>query len=570
MSTGSKSASSKTPASLRERAEALLRNTPGKPPASSPNDLEALIHELRVQQAKLEIQNEELRSAQVELADSRDRFADLYEFAPIGYIETDCDCIILETNLAAATLLDVPREQLIGSAFTKYVKPESQDTLYLHRQTVVEDGGRHRCRVEMRRGDGKRLVLRIETIAIVQHGVQHCRSALIDSTDSVLAEEALQALNANLEREVQERSAEVLRERSFLDAILDNQSVITLVVDTDGNIVRYNRACEEATRQEFANMQSFDWDLVPEDEREQARRAFELLVAGESPVIHENHWYCRDGSKRLFLWHNTTFEMVPEQDRYIICSGIDITEQRRAEEEARSHLEEAARLQRLHTANELATMLAHELNQPFGAITTFADASLQLLDRESPDLGQLTQNLRRISEEGLRGGEIIQRLRNFIKRGEIEPGEVDLNAVVEHGCEMMSARAGDYGIELVPKLDAELPPVRGVEVHLEQIMLNLLRNAVEAIHDASSSDRLVEVETRRVGGMARVTVRDGGPGIDAKAAEKIFEFLHSTKDYGLGVGLQICRSLIEAHGGRLWIQPQQPGGIVHFEVPLLI
>ena len=143
-----------------------------------------------------------------------------------------------------------------------------------------------------------------------------------------------------------------------------------------------------------------------------------------------------------------------------------------------------------------------------------------------------------------------------------------MNTVVERGCELLNTRASDYGIRLVPKPDADLPPVRGVEVHLEQILLNLLRNAIEAVRDTDAADRLISVETRRCGDMARVTVRDGGPGIDADAAGKIFEILHSTKDYGLGVGLKICASLIEAHGGRLWVQPQQPGGIIHFEVPL--
>lgn len=503
-----------------------------------------------------------------ELAESRDRFADLYEFAPVGYIETDRDCRIIEANLTAATLLGLPRDKLIGSEFPQFVKPDSQQEIYLHRQAVIDEGGRQQCLVEIERADGRRQVLRLETIAIDRDQAQHCRSALIDNTDSVVAEEALQALNANLEREVAARSTEVLRERGFLDAILNNQSVISLVLDTNGAIVRYNRACEAATRQDFASMRTLDWGLIPAEEQAATRRVFERLVAGESPITHENHWYCSDGSRRLFLWYNTTFAMPPEQQRYIICSGIDITEQRRAEEQLRKHLDEAARLQRLHTANQLATMLADELNQPFGAITTFADASLQLLDKDPPDLDRLAHNLRRISEEGLRGGEIIRRLRDFIKRGEFDPGEVNLNAVVEHGCALMSARAGDYGIRLVPQVDAGLPPALGVKVHLEQIVLNLLHNAIEAIRDTGNGDSLIKVETCRAGNMARVTVRDDGPGIDTRAAEKMFEFLHSSKEYGLGVGLQICKSLTEAHGGRLWVQPQQPGGIVHFEVPL--
>jgi C4-dicarboxylate-specific signal transduction histidine kinase len=132
---------------------------------------------------------------------------------------------------------------------------------------------------------------------------------------------------------------------------------------------------------------------------------------------------------------------------------------------------------------------------------------------------------------------------------------------------LMVPKAHSRGIGLVIDLDQTLPWVMGVEVHIEQVLLNLMRNAIDAIRDARMKSGNITVTTRQQEGMAQVSVRDSGPGIDAERADKVFEPLASHKEYGLGVGLRISRSLIEAHGGRLWVEPHSPGGIFHFVLP---
>jgi two-component system CheB/CheR fusion protein len=139
--------------------------------------------------------------------------------------------------------------------------------------------------------------------------------------------------------------------------------------------------------------------------------------------------------------------------------------------------------------------------------------------------------------------------------------------VVRDTCTLMAPKARSRRIELVLDQDETLPQVMGVGVHIEQVLLNLLRNAIDAIRDAGMKNGSIRVETRREAGMARVSVHDSGPGIDAEHVEKVFEPLASRKEYGLGVGLRISRSLIEAHGGRLWVEPHRPGGIFHFVLP---
>jgi C4-dicarboxylate-specific signal transduction histidine kinase len=180
----------------------------------------------------------------------------------------------------------------------------------------------------------------------------------------------------------------------------------------------------------------------------------------------------------------------------------------------------------------------------------------------------LANNLDKIGQQALRAGDIIRHLRSFVRRRGIDPAPLDLNEVVRSARDLMEPRARKSGIRLELRLDPSPPLVIGVSVQVEQVLLNLLRNAFDAIDDAGMQGGTVTVTTRRSGDKVRVTVRDNGPGIDAEAAARLFEPLSSRKVDGLGVGLRISRSLIEAHGGRLWVEPQVPGGVLHFKLSL--
>jgi PAS domain S-box-containing protein len=391
-----------------------------------------------------------------------------------------------------------------------------------------------------------------------------------DITAAKRAELELRDMAQSLEQRVVERSKQLQEEQTFNDTVLDTVASLILVVDSEGQVVQFNQACEAVTGYDFAELKGTSdwWQLVPADEVEQVRDVVDRLMSGVEFVANENHWLTRDGDRRLLSWRNTVLRNAAGEVEYIVASGLDITEQRTAEEAARHHLEEASRLQRLHTANELATLLAHELNQPLAAITMSADVGQQLLQRSPLQPDKLAELLAQISQQTLRAGEIIRRLRTFVGRGRIEAVPLDLNAVVRRACTLIEPKARSAGIDLHLDLDQALPRVMGDDVHIEQVLLNLMRNAVEAIRDAGMHGGAVSVHTQRVDDMAQVSVRDSGPGVDAETAAGLFENLVSDKEYGLGVGLRISRSLIEAHGGRLWAEPQTPGGIFHFVLHL--
>lgn len=374
---------------------------------------------------------------------------------------------------------------------------------------------------------------------------------------------------AVLERQLAAQKELLLLERGFTDSILDNQPAPVIVLDRDGRIVRINNACVAASGYELDEIRGTTaWrDFLLTNEAEAVGHVLARLQAGESPLVHQNHWRHRDGSLRLFSWQCTVIKDDAGDVQYIIGNGVDITDKHKAEQQARRHLEEASRLQRLHTANELATTLAHEINQPLGAIAMYADASRQMLERQPPDTAALAENLRRMSDQALRAGDIIRRLRTFVSRGRIDPVPTDLNVIVRSACNLMESKAESRAVRLQLELADDLPLVMAVSVHIEQVMFNLLRNAIEAIRDARAGGGTVFVQTRLYDDRIRVTVRDTGPGVSPEAHSRLFDPMFSTKEYGLGVGLRISRGLIEAQGGSLWAESQQPGGIFHFEVP---
>lgn len=226
-----------------------------------------------------------------------------------------------------------------------------------------------------------------------------------------------------------------------------------------------------------------------------------------------------------------------------------------------------AHAHRLITAGELAAALAHELNQPLAAIATFSEACTQQLKRGNADRQKLLHNAEQISLQAQRAGQTIRELRAFLTKTETQRTVLDLNQLIRSTCNLIAAEARARAVAITFDLAEKLPPVRVARVHVEHVLLNLVQNAIEAIRGAAMPDGTVTLSTRG-GKVAHVSVRDTGPGIDAEIMQSIFEPFYTTKAEGLGMGLAISRSIVEAHDGQLWAEPAAGGGTVfHFTLP---
>lgn len=229
-------------------------------------------------------------------------------------------------------------------------------------------------------------------------------------------------------------------------------------------------------------------------------------------------------------------------------------EQHRTEEALKAARAELARVVRITTVGELAASIAHEVNQPLAAVVANADACVAWLTLKIPDLDEAQAAAMRAVEGATRASEVIARIRSLISKGVPEKSRVDINGVIEDTLALMKEQVGRANVSLSLQLDADLPQVMGDRVQLQQVILNLVANAVEAMTNVTGRVRTLEIRSHREQDHGiRICVQDSGVGISEELIPRLFEPFFTTRAQGIGMGLAISRSIVEAHGGRLWV-----------------
>jgi PAS domain S-box-containing protein len=264
-----------------------------------------------------------------------------------------------------------------------------------------------------------------------------------------------------LKQHVAARNQQFQQQCQFNDAIMDIAAAPIVVIDADQRLIRFSKSCEMITGHDFKKFigTTHWWKLVPVEDRKLTESVFDRLRDNEQAITHENHWLNADGSRRNLSWSTTVMKDTDDNTLYFVMTGIDITRQRRAELDAHQQLKIASRLQRIQPTNELTTLLAHELNQPLAAIAMYAESGQKLLIESPSAMTQLDAVLKQVSEQSVRAGEIIRRLRAFISHDEITLIPVDLNTLVEHAAITMATSALKSGIDLEVNADKSIPEV---------------------------------------------------------------------------------------------------------------
>jgi C4-dicarboxylate-specific signal transduction histidine kinase len=250
-------------------------------------------------------------------------------------------------------------------------------------------------------------------------------------------------------------------------------------------------------------------------------------------------------------------------------TGTDVTALRTVEAEARESERryreaqlELAHANRVTTMGQLTASIAHEVNQPITAAVTYALAARRFLSAEPPNFHEADDALSLIVREGNRAGEVVGRIRALIKKAPPRKDAVAINDAIQEVIALTRTEAADNNVSVRTQLAEGLPHIRGDRVQLQQVLLNLFINAIEAMRDVDEEERELLITSRSEPDGVSVEVRDSGPGFAPAALERAFEAFYTTKLGGLGLGLSICRSIIEAHNGRLWASPNVPRGAI--------
>jgi len=242
---------------------------------------------------------------------------------------------------------------------------------------------------------------------------------------------------------------------------------------------------------------------------------------------------------------------------------------RKAEIEARQRMTELAHMNRQATAGELSASIAHEINQPLGAILNNAEIAELLLNSPAPSLDDIKEIVAEIKRDDQRASEVIKRLRSLLSKAEVQAQDIDLNETVREVFEFLSVQASSRNVVLSSAPSPQVVRVQGDRVQLQQVIMNLVVNGMDAMANGSARERRITSRTMLSNGVAEVSIADCGPGIPSDKLPHLFEPFFTTKEHGMGMGLSISRTIVEAHGGRIWAENQTGGGaIFRLSLPL--
>jgi PAS domain S-box-containing protein len=379
----------------------------------------------------------------------------------------------------------------------------------------------------------------------------------------VLASQAAISLeNSRLYRDLADREGKI---RSLVDANI----VGIFVADIEGQIFEANDAFLRILgydRDDLALGRVRRTELTPPEWRERDERALAELRSTGSFQPFEKEYFRKDGSRVPVLVGVALFK---EGGNEGVAFVLDLTERKRAERALREMESEFAHMNRVSMMGELAASLSHEITQPIGSARNNARAALNFLDQQPPDLSEVREALACVVGDADRAGDIIDRIRDHIKKAPPRKARFDLNEAIDEVIVLARSAIIRNGVLVQTRLADGLLPVQGDRVQLQQVVLNLVLNAVEAMGSVVPGARELVISTEQTKtGEVLVAVRDSGPGIEPDHRERVFEAFYTTKSSGTGMGLSICRSIIDAHGGRLWAEANEPrGAVFQFTLP---
>jgi PAS domain S-box-containing protein len=399
----------------------------------------------------------------------------------------------------------------------------------------------------------------------------HVFTAARISVLEVLASQAAIALeNAHLYNDLQEREARIRR-------LVDSNIIGVLIWDVQGRIIDANHAFLDMVGYSLEDLASgrLRWtELTPAEWRDADEQIIAKLKAVGTLPPREKEYFRKDGSRVPVLVARALFEWKPDEG---VAFVIDMTDRKRAEEKLRASEQrlldtrtELAHVTRVTTLGELTASIAHEVNQPLAGVVANAEAGLRWLRRGTPDVDAACRSLEWIIDDGNRASEVIRRVRSLANKAGVEKLPLDVNDVAREVIALVQRELTKHRVSLRTEWAPTLPMILGDRVQLQQVIINLMMNGSEAMQAVMDRPRELVIRSRRdEAQQVLLSVTDCGVGISTENADRLFNPFFTTKSGGMGMGLSICRSIVEDHGGRLWATANVPhGATFQFTVPV--
>ena len=366
---------------------------------------------------------------------------------------------------------------------------------------------------------------------------------------------------------------DALAREAHLQSILDTVPEAMIVIDEHGNMQSFSSAAErlfgcraaEAIGQNIKTLMPSPYRENHDGYLQRYMNTGERRIIGIGRVVVGQR---KDGS--TFPMELAVGEMKSGDQRFFTGFIRDLTERQQTEARLQELQSELVHISRLTAMGEMASTLAHELNQPLSAIANYLKGSRRLLEGASDEKSAAMRDaLDKAADQAMRAGHIIRRLRDFVARGESERRVESITKLVEEASALALVGVKDLGIRVQFQFNPEIDLVIADRVQVQQVVLNLIRNAMDAMETSQTRDLVVAIAPAE-SGHVRISVTDSGSGISPEIAEQLFQPFITTKRHGMGVGLSISRAIVEAHNGRIWVEPNPTGGtIFHFTLAVV-
>ena len=467
----------------------------------------------------------------------------------LAIIRLDLEGRIASWNAGAERITGWRADAILGRHFSVFYPAEDIAAGKLERELrLVRETGRYEEQGLRLRRDGSSFIAHVTLTPLRDEAGELVGYAKVsrDITEHRAAEDALRAREAHL--------------RSILETVPDAM----VVIDEAGRIQSFSAAAERLFGYENTEVLGQNVSiLMPEPYRTQHDSYMaRYMTTGERRIIGIGRVVVgqrRDES--TFPMELAVGEMRSDNRRYFTGFVRDLTERQKTETRLQELQSELVHMSRFTALGEMASTLAHEINQPLTAIANYLKGSRRILERmEGEHVPMLRDAVNQAAEQALRAGQVIRHLREFVSRGESERHIESLPKLVQEASALALVGAKEKGVRVSFRLDPDAPLVLADRIQIQQVLLNLIRNAIEAMQDRPRRELVVSTTALPQDGLVEVCVRDTGTGLAPEVAAQLFQPFVTTKKHGMGVGLSICRTIVESHGGKIWAESKPSEG----------